>query len=68
MKDTWTYQWMDNPRVIRGNHSLVMGTRVRYDRTNIGGSQNSRGIFNFNGQYSGISCSSSCTTGRSRPR
>lgn len=55
IKDTWTYQWMNNLTVIRGNHSLKFGADIRYDRTNIVGSQNSRGIHNFNGKFTGIS-------------
>ena len=55
IKDTWTYQWMNNLTVIRGNHSIKIGADIRYDRTNIVGSQNARGIFNFNGKFSGIS-------------
>lgn len=55
IKDTWTYQWMNNLTIIRGNHSLKIGADVRYDRTNIQGSQNARGLHDFNGQYSGIS-------------
>ena len=54
-KDTWTYQWMNNLTMIRGNHSVKFGVDVRYDRTNIEGSQNARGIHNVNGKFSGIS-------------
>ena len=55
IKDTWTYQWLDNLTVISGNHAIKFGADIRYDRTNIEGSQNARGIHNFNGKFSGIS-------------
>ncbi len=55
IKDTWTYQWMNNLTMIRGNHSIKIGADIRFDRTNIEGSQNARGIHNFNGKFSGIS-------------
>ena len=55
IKDTWTYQFLNNLTIIKGNHSFKIGADVRYDTTDITGSQNARGILNVNGKFSGVS-------------
>ncbi len=54
-KDTSTYQFLDNLTWIRGNHSIKFGADIRYDQTSIRSSWQTRGQYNFNGRYTGIS-------------
>ncbi|MCP5119722.1 MAG: TonB-dependent receptor [bacterium] len=49
-----TYQFVDNLTLIKGNHSFKMGADIRYDTSDILGSQSATGTFRFNGRYTGI--------------
>lgn len=55
IKNTRTFQILENVSWIRGNHSFKFGADVRFDRSDITGSQHARGIFNFNGKFTGVS-------------
>lgn len=49
------HQYLNNTTWIRGNHTLKFGGDIRFDRSDIVGSRNAIGQFNFNGKFSGVS-------------
>lgn len=49
------YQYLSNMTWIRNNHTLKFGADIRFDRTDIVGSRNAIGEFNFNGKFTGVS-------------
>jgi len=55
IKDTSTYQFLDNLTWIHGNHSMKFGADIRYDQSMINGIWQGRGQRNFNGRFTGIS-------------
>ncbi len=55
LKGASTVQILDNFTWLRGNHALKFGADIRYDRSDIDGSQWSRGEYQFNGRFTGVS-------------
>ncbi len=50
-----TFQVLDNLTLIRGRHSLKAGVDLRWIQADIVGAPQTRGIFNFNGRFTGSS-------------
>ena len=50
-----TFQALDNVTVIRGRHSFKSGVDLRWIQADIIGAPQTRGIFNFNGKFTGSS-------------
>jgi hypothetical protein len=50
-----TFQVLDNLTLIRGRHSLKAGVDFRWIQADIIGAPQARGIFNFNGRFTGSS-------------
>jgi hypothetical protein len=50
-----TFQVLDNLTLIRGRHSLKTGVDLRWIQADIVGAPQTRGIFNFNGKFTGSS-------------
>jgi hypothetical protein len=50
-----TFQVLDNLTMIRGRHSLKAGGDLRWIQADIVGAPQTRGIFNFNGKFTGSS-------------
>jgi hypothetical protein len=50
-----TFQALDNLTLIRGRHSLKAGVDLRWIQADIVGAPQTRGIFNFNGKFTGSS-------------
>ena len=55
LKGASTIQVLDNLTWLHGNHALKFGADIRYDRSDINGSQWARGEFQFNGRFTGVS-------------
>jgi len=49
------YQYLDNVTWVRGSHTLKFGLDVRFNRSDVLGSRNAIGEFDFNGRYTGVS-------------
>lgn len=54
-KTAGTLQLLDNVTIARGAHTLKSGADLRWIRSNAIGAQFARGIFNFNGRFTGSS-------------
>ncbi|MBA2303163.1 MAG: TonB-dependent receptor, partial [Acidobacteria bacterium] len=54
-KTAGTFQVLDNLSIAKGAHALKVGTDLRWIRSDSVGAQFARGIFNFNGRFSGSS-------------
>lgn len=50
-----TFQALDNLTLIRGRHTLKSGVDLRWIQADIVGAPQTRGIFNFNGKFTGSS-------------
>jgi hypothetical protein len=50
-----TFQALDNLTLIRGRHSIKTGVDLRWIQADIVGAPQTRGVFNFNGKYTGSS-------------
>lgn len=50
-----TFQVLDNLTVMRGRHALKAGADLRWIQADIVGAPQTRGIFNFNGRFTGSS-------------
>jgi hypothetical protein len=55
VKDVSTFQFLDNLTWLNGNHGIKFGADVRYDQSDINGSQWARGRHDFNGRFTGVS-------------
>lgn len=50
-----TFQFLDNLSIIRGGHNVKLGTDIRWIQSDILGAPQTRGVFAFNGRYTGSS-------------
>ena len=54
-KTARTLQLLDNLSIVKGAHSLKIGTDLRWIHSDIVAAQQTRGVFNFNGKFTGSS-------------
>jgi hypothetical protein len=54
-KTAGTFQWLDNLTVAKAAHTVKLGADLRWIRSDSVGAQFARGIFNFNGRFTGSS-------------
>jgi Carboxypeptidase regulatory-like domain/TonB dependent receptor-like, beta-barrel/TonB-dependent Receptor Plug Domain len=54
-KTARTLQLLENLAIAKGRHSIKVGMDLRWIRSNIVGGQQARGMFNFNGRFTGSS-------------
>jgi hypothetical protein len=54
-KTAGTFQFLDNLTVVKGSHTVKVGGDVRWIRSDIVGAQFARGLFTFNGRFTGSS-------------
>ena len=54
-KTARTFQWLDSVSFVSGTHSVKIGTDLRWIRSDVVAAQQTRGIFTFNGRFTGSS-------------
>ena len=54
-KTAGTFQLLDNLSIAKGTHSVKLGVDLRWVQSNVVGAQFARGLFNFNGRFTGSS-------------
>jgi hypothetical protein len=50
-----TFQVLDNLSILRGHHAVKLGADLRWIQSDIVGAPQTRGVFNFNGRFTGSS-------------
>lgn len=54
-KVSQAYQYLENLTWVRSSHTVKFGADIRFNRSDVYGSRNAVGEFNFNGRYTGVS-------------
>ena len=54
-KSAGTVQWLDNLLIAKGAHTVKVGVDLRWIQSNVTAAQQGRGIFTFNGRFTGAS-------------